>query len=191
MSGEPASDPYGDVKLDVVGLPATLSEKLVQFDRSNGRFEVDYVPGMRIDILASKPGFVQAGISGLGAADHPRGFRDNLEGFLAGGPGSGQLEIVLRPKGVPPSEGSAVDHIASAAEGGAVTLESTPYRLIQGGFGFAGRASGDSGTIHYMVGGHIANLGVSQYEGLDINASTDGEYRISTGAAPGIDPRIH
>ena len=76
-------------------------------------------------------------------------------------------------------------------EGRAVTLESTPYRLIQGGFGFAGRVSGQFGAIHYMGGGQIANWGVSQYEGLNINAPTDGEYQISAGAAPSINPRIH
>ena len=110
VHGEPTTEPYNDVRLDVVGLPASFGEPLITFDRSTGRFEIDYLPSMRLDILASKPGFAQAGISGLDNPAHPRGFRDNLEGFLASGPGSNQLTVILRPGDGPPIVRSSIDH---------------------------------------------------------------------------------
>ena len=130
--GEPGPAPYADVRLDVVGLPASFGERLITFDRTNGRFEIAYLPGLRVDILASKPGFVQAGIDDLDSPAHPRGFRDHLEGFLAGGPGSDDLTITLHPRGTPPPyapTGASTDPI-----------EPSPYRLVQGAplFGFGG-----------------------------------------------------
>ena len=124
VAGEPGPAPYADVRLDVVGLPASFGERLIAFNHKNGQFEIAYLPGLRIDILASKPGFVQAGIDDLDSPAHPRGFRDHLEGFLASGPGSDDLTITLLPK----------RHTTAAGPAVALTdlPESSPYRLIQG-----------------------------------------------------------
>ena len=123
VSGETAPAAFADIKLDVVGLPASWSEQLIAFDRSDGRFEIDYLPRMRLDILASKPGFAQSGISALDSPDHPRGFRDNLEGFLAGERGSDELRIVLRPANTPPIVRSSVDRAVASATGDTVSVK--------------------------------------------------------------------
>ena len=123
VAGEPQPEPYADVRLDVVGLPASLGKALIEFDRTNGEFEIAYLPGMRVDILASKPGFAQAGISGLDSPGHPRGFRDRLEGFLAGGPGSDDLTLTLQPGDGPPAVRSSLDHAVAPAVGQTVIVK--------------------------------------------------------------------
>ena len=131
-SGEPAAaGALSDVHLGVVGLPATLGEPLIQLDRTTGIFTVDYLPRTRVDLMASKPGFAQGRIAGLNDLDppHPRGFRDRLNGFLAGGPGSEGLTISLAPAG-PPRVRSSVDHVVAAATGGTVTVENVRLSLF-------------------------------------------------------------
>ena len=131
--GEPAAaGALSDVRLGVVGLSASLGESLIRLDRTTGEFTVDYLPRTRVDLMASKPGFAQGRIAGLNDLDplHPRGFRDRLEGFLAGGPGSDDLTIALRPGAGPPRVRSAVDHVAAAATGGTVTVENVRLSLF-------------------------------------------------------------
>lgn len=130
VAGEAGSRPYADVQIDVVGLPASLGEQLISFDRTNGQFEINYLPGMRVDILVSKPGFVQAGIDDLDRSNHPRGFRDKLEGFLAGGPGSDDLIVTLRPGDTPPVVRSSINHAVVAATGETVDLKGVRLSLF-------------------------------------------------------------
>ena len=133
VQGESAAgDALSDVRLGVVGLPASLGESLITFDRTAGRFTVDYLPATRVDLMASKPGFVQGRIAGLNDRDplHPRGFRDQLEGFLAGGPGTDALTVTLRPGDGPPRVRSSVDHAVASVAGGSVTVEDVRLSLF-------------------------------------------------------------
>lgn len=128
----PEGGALSDVRLGVVGLPASLGESLISLDRTTGDFTVDYLPETRVDLIASKPGFAQSRITGLNDLDplHPRGFRDRLEGFLAGGWGSDELTITLRPGDGPPLVRSSVDHAVVAAVEGAVTVEHVRLSLF-------------------------------------------------------------
>ena len=130
VAGEPQPAPYADVRLDVVGLPASLGNQLIEFDHTNGEFEIAYLPGMRVDVLASKPGFAQAGISGLGDPGHPRGFRDRLEGILTGGPGSSDLTITLQPGDGPLVVRSSLDHAVAPVVGRTVSVKDVRLSLF-------------------------------------------------------------
>ena len=89
---------------------------------------------MRLDVLASKPGFAQAGISGLNGPDHPRGFRDHLEGLLAGGPGSTELTIKLKPaEGLPVVKSSVTHAVVSSSAGRTVDLDGVRLSMFGGG----------------------------------------------------------
>ena len=130
--GEPvAVGALSDVQLGVVGLPATLEGPLIQLDRTTGIFTIDYVPRTRVDLMASKPGFAQGHIAGLNDLDppHARGFRDRLDGFLAGGPGSDGLTVSLAPAG-PPRVRSSVEHVVAASTRGTVTVENVRLSLF-------------------------------------------------------------
>ena len=170
-SGSPDAS-FHDVKLDVVGTPVSVDERLIAFDRVTGRFEIRYLPGVRVDVLASKPGYAQAGISGLDAFDHPRGFVDGLAGFLAGGPGTDRLSIILRPTA------EDVAPVVTAVPGHG---ESNPS-LVRPVYGAAlagfGSMCARQTAIHAAIGGQIASLGVP---------ATDGENRVWVGATPAPD----
>ena len=176
IAGGADPEAFADVRLDVVGPPAFLDRRLMTFDRETGRFTMDYLPGVRVDVLASKPGYVQAGIAQLDDAEHPRGFRDGLEGFLAGGPGTDRLTVVLEPRDGSTAGGSDDGRID---DGG----PAAPYRLAQGVAVTSYEVPSDGDTeapiLHAVVGGQLGNLEVS---------GTDGEYRISAGVAPGLGP---
>ena len=137
-SGARVPEAFADVELDVVGLPASLGERLVRFDRTTGKFEIGFLPGMRLDVLASKPGFAQVGISGLNDPDHPRGFRDHLEGFLAGGPGSNALNVILTPAEGRPTVRSSVTHaIGVPSARGTVEVDGVRLSVYGGGTALA------------------------------------------------------
>ena len=176
IAGGADPEAFADVRLDIVGPPAFLDRRLMTFDRETGRFTMDYLPGVRIEVLASKPGYVQAGIAQLDDAEHPRGFRDGLEGFLAGGPGTDRLTVVLEPRDGSTAGGSDDGRIDDGRPG-------APYRLAQGVAVTSYEVPSDGDTeapiLHAVVGGQLGNLEVS---------GTDGEYRISAGVAPGLGP---
>lgn len=174
----PAED-FDDVELDVVGPPVFLDRHLMNFDPETGRFSLDYLPPVRLNVLASKPGYVQAGIAQLDEANHPRGFRDGLEGFHAGGPGADRLTILLEPQGTAAAAGA----VGSTPVGSTMGGEGARYRFAQGAAVTSYAVPRDGETegpvLHAVVGGQLGNLDV---------AATDGEYRLSAGAVPGLDP---
>jgi hypothetical protein len=102
IEGDNSPDRFNDVRLDVVGLNANVAAPFTHFDRATGQFTIANVPGLRLNVLATKPGYPQAGLDQLDVPSHPRGFVDHLEGFLAGSPGSNDLTVVLRPSSAPP-----------------------------------------------------------------------------------------
>ncbi|TBD34344.1 hypothetical protein [Rhizobium ruizarguesonis] len=125
VEGDTRSNRFDDVRLDTVGLN-TDAKRFVQFDRTTGRFTIDDIPGLRVNVFATKPGYKQAGIGGLDQSTHPRGFVDHLEGFLAGGPGSEDLTIFLRPEVSQPRVSvSRHEATATATEGVVVVKDLT------------------------------------------------------------------
>ena len=157
--GDDAAVSFDDVRLDVVGLLASPNERHVDFDRRTGEFSIDRLPPLRIDILASKTGFRQAGIAGLEDVDHPRGFRDGLDGVVAGGPGSDDLTIVLMPTPPAVETDSAVgtemsrdqsSYLGSSAASYAVRYDGrSRYRFVHGEplVGFGARDEPDPGAL--------------------------------------------
>lgn len=78
-----------DVVLDLVGVGGFLDKSKLAFDRSAGTIEVREVPPVRIDVLASAPGYLQTGL-------YPAGHRSDARGVVAGSAGTDDLRIVLR-----------------------------------------------------------------------------------------------
>jgi hypothetical protein len=93
-----SSDPnrFQNVSVQVLGLNADLGAGFTSLDRITGRFTVSYLPGLRVNVQATKPGYLPAGIDGLNTATDPRGYRDNLGGVLIGGPGATNLVLTLQ-----------------------------------------------------------------------------------------------
>ncbi len=75
---------FDDVQVRVTGLNADLAPAFTKFDRSTGHFSIGYLPGIRVDITATKPGFPTAHIDNLNLPGDPRGYRDNLFGIQPG-----------------------------------------------------------------------------------------------------------
>lgn len=99
IEGDTASNRFQDVDLEVFGLNADLDEALLNFDRDNGHFTMESLPGIRVNIIGKKPGYPTATIDGLDSFDHPRGFTDGLSGILpTDAPYAQNLTITLRQR---------------------------------------------------------------------------------------------
>lgn len=94
---EGSTDPnrFQDVAVQVLGLNADLDSGFTSIDRTTGRFTVSYLPGLRVNLQATKPGYLAAGIDGINTVTDPRGYRDGLGGVLIGGPGTTNLLLTL------------------------------------------------------------------------------------------------
>jgi hypothetical protein len=92
-----SSDPnrFQDVSLQVLGLNADLGARLTSIDRNTGQFTISSLPGLRVNLQATKPGYLPAGIDGLNTQGDPRGYRDGLGGIVIGGPGMTNLVLTL------------------------------------------------------------------------------------------------
>ena len=200
IAGPDASDPdrFADVELDVSGMVATPGENLVDFDRTTGRFEIGYLPPVRIDLFASKPGYEWSGISQLDDPSHPRGFRDNLGGFLAGGPGSDRLTVTLRPASRnAPTVSAEVRRPPPEPDwcGGQVAADSSPYRFVQGtplvGFGGEGVAAGLPAETRQMQA-QKTTVAVVDFDRVPlISADDNPSLEFSRDGATGEDLDLH
>jgi hypothetical protein len=92
------SDPnrFQDVSVQVLGLNADLDAGLTVLDRATGQFSIPALPGLRVNVVATKPGYLPGTIEGLNTPSDPRGFRDGLGGVLIGGPGTTNVILTLR-----------------------------------------------------------------------------------------------
>ena len=84
VDGATESGRFDYVEVHVLGLNAELARAFTNFNRTTGHFSIGYLPSLRIDISATKPGFPPAGIDKLNCPGDPRGYRDNLFGIVAG-----------------------------------------------------------------------------------------------------------
>lgn len=130
IEGDESAGRFDDVSLDVVGLNANVAARYSIPDKTTGKFSIPTIPGLRIDVLATKPGYAQGHIDKLDTADHPRGFVDHLDGFLAGGPGSSELTITVRPENILPRVSVSPLVVRSSAVTGIVRV---PLKLTLSG----------------------------------------------------------
>jgi hypothetical protein len=95
---EGSADPnrFQDVAVRVLGLNADLDTGLLEFNRATGQFSMPSLPGLRVNVVAYKPGYRPGTIEGLNTPADPRGFRDGLGGVLIGGPGTADVTLTLR-----------------------------------------------------------------------------------------------
>ncbi len=130
-SGDP--NRFQDVSVQVLGLNADLDSAFTVIDRTTGRFTINCLPGLRINLQASKTGYLLAGIDGLNTAGDPRGYRDNLGGIVPG-PGSSNLVLTLR---LPPPEVTArvythQQEIGVTAVNGFASISEASVALVAG-----------------------------------------------------------
>lgn len=103
VEGGAEADRFQDVSVQVLGLNADLDSGLTTLDRTTGQFTISCLPGLRLNLQATKPGYLTASIDGLNTPEDPRGYRDHLGGIVAG-PGTTNLVLTLR---LPPASTQA------------------------------------------------------------------------------------
>ena len=96
VEGSADSNRFKDVAVQVLGLNANLGSAFTEFNTTNGHFKISSLPGVQINLAASKPGYLPGSIDNLNSVGDPRGFRDGLGGILVGGAGTANLTITLR-----------------------------------------------------------------------------------------------
>jgi len=84
VDGDSESNRFSDVDVHVLGLNAELAKAFTKFDRTTGHFSIAFLPSIRVEITASKPGFPPAGIDSLNCPADPRRYRDKLYGIVPG-----------------------------------------------------------------------------------------------------------
>lgn len=84
VDGSDDPDRFNDVAIRVNGLNADLGSVLTKFDKATGHFSISHLPGIRVNIVATKPGFPPSTIDGLNTPDDPRGYRDGFQGIIPG-----------------------------------------------------------------------------------------------------------